>query len=399
MSINRIFFLFFYSIFILSFYFIGQLSLGSSNFTLLKATTIGMIMICIWEDKKILFDKYLFLYGVFWGIRLISSVYDNFFDDFVERFMRAIPMAYALYWSSIILVRKYEGLYALCLPLLVLGIFNAVVTIFQSLGYHNLDLLLAQFNNVNEEELEYIYSHGDRFGLSVSGICGTPVKNGHYSIIFLLSTFFLLRKSIWLWVVPFVTIITGVFFCQQRSAFVIVSAASLFLMYLHFRRSKYGYILSFLFVIAVSIVTPMVLEDLQLLDTRVTEINLNSRESLYSAAIHFIGEHPFLGGYEQYCHQFLKPPHNLLLSMFVAGGIIGGLILLSMIIAQYKIMWKQIKRYKDFTLIIFTSIYVALMVDSMFHNSGLVEGDPTTWLCWGILLGIFKSYKIKELKK
>ena len=372
------------------------MSFGSSNFTLLKVITIGMLLLCIIEDKKILFDKYLFLYALFWVIRLLSSVYDFYLDDFLERFMRAIPIAYTLYWSSIILVRKYNGLYALVFPLIILGVFNAVVTIFQSIGYHYFDIILAQFNTANEEELDYIYRHGDRFGLSVSGICGTPVKNGHYSILFLLSSFSLLKKSFWLWIVPFFIIILGVFFCQQRSAFVIVTAVSLFLMYLHFQNSKYGYLLSFLFIVVVFIVAPMVLEDLQQMDTRVTDINLDTRENLYRSAFDFIGKHPFLGGYELYCHQLHKPPHNLLLSMFVAGGILGGLLLMGMIIVQYNLIWKQVKRNKNFVFILFACIYIALMADSMFHNSGLVEGDPTTWLCWGIIVGICKLKKLEK---
>lgn len=395
---KKYFFLFAYSFLIVSYFLVGNMTLG--GLSLIMISELLTIMACVLIDWKIVLDKYLLLYVIFLFIRLLSESYYGYTSEFFEDLRRYLPAAFVLCWSSAVFTKHFNGYYYLFLvvPLIFAGVLNSFVTYCQANGIFGTEFLKEALRTTNEEEMSYILRRGDRFGLAVSGIYPTALQNGHRSL-FMLVTMFLLRRNKVLSILTIIIaaiILVGLFFCQERSALFFGLIFEAFLIMVSLYKNGHRKLLVAIFVMS-ALIIPSVITYLVSLDTRVTDVNLDSRENLWDYSIAYIGDHFIMGSYYQYFQFMHKPPHNMILSAFVAGGLIGGGLLMLLLAMQLKSMSRLLKRDRSNDTLVIMCIYLSMIGDSLFHNLGLVEFNPATLLGWGLVLGLLKRNKYEVI--
>ena len=392
------FFLFAYSFLILSYFLVGNMTLGGVS--LIMISELLTIMTCLLIDWKIVLDRYLLLYVIFLFIRLFSESYYGYSEDLFEDLKRYLPAAFVLCWSSAVFTKHFNGYYYLFLvvPLIFAGVLNSFVTYCQANGILGAEFLKEALNTTNEEEMSYILRRGDRFGLAVSGVYSTALQNGHRSLFMLVAMFLLRRNNVLsiLTIVIAAIILVGLFLCQERSAlfFGLIFVALMIMASLYINGHKKWLVT--IFVMSVLII-PSVIAYLVSLDTRVTDVNLDNRSDLWEYSIMYISDHIIMGSYYQYIQVMHKPPHNLFLSAFVAGGLIGGGYLILFLALQLRSMYRLLKRDRSNDTLVIMCIYLSMVGDSLFHNLGLVEFNPATLLGWGLVLGLLKRNKYEVI--
>ena len=392
------FFLFAYSFLIVSYFLVGNMTLG--GLSLIMISELLTIMACVLIDWKIVLDKYLLLYVIFLFIRLLSESYYGYTSEFFEDLRRYLPAAFVLCWSSAVFTKHFNGYYYLFLvvPLIFAGVLNSFVTYCQANGIFGTEFLKEALRTTNEEEMSYILRRGDRFGLAVSGIYPTALQNGHRSLFMLVSMFLLRRNKVLsiLTIIIAAIILVGLFFCQERSALFFGLIFVAFLIMVSLYKNGHRKLLVAIFVMS-ALIIPSVITYLVSLDTRVTDVNLDSRENLWDYSIVYIGDHFILGSYYQYFQFMHLPPHNMILSAFVAGGLIGGGLLMLLLAMQLKSMSRLLKRDRSNDTLVIMCIYLSMIGDSLFHNVGLVEINPATLFGWGLVLGLLKRNKYEVI--
>jgi O-antigen ligase len=115
-------------------------------------------------------------------------------------------------------------------------------------------------------------------------------------------------------------------------------------------------------------------------------VESGSREGLIDAGLQFLYSH-FWGGINLYKSTHQLMPHNLFINMFLAGGYIGGFILLFIVCKQIYIILRFLIRthYSDNWLpILFGLMYLVFTGNSLFHNMSIVYGDPLFFVFWGV---------------
>lgn len=392
-KLYKLIFLFTITSFFFSYYLFGGLRLFGLPFNLVQLTSGVLLLLCLYDDGKIFIDKYVKLYVVFLIFYGISSLYTNYFDNYIQRLIRFILISYIAYWSSQKLVFKYNLFWPFLFPIILIGVFDSIVTVSQAFGSHYFDSILESIGSFDEEESQNIDIRGDLLGRSVSGIYPNPVRNGHY-LLFMFAISFLLqtRRFSLIYFIPSIILLVGLFFCQQRSAFFFSILILAFFIYKYSRIKKHMIIFVFLFMLLL-ISLPSILNVLSSFGTRMNSLDSTGRDDVALAAFYYYLDHPILGGYKAFTEMFGYPSHNLIISAFLAGGLFGGIILIYMVFDQIKNSIKCLNKYNNTTLLVFSCALWGMIGDSMLHNSGYVEGDTTTWICCGFLFAYLKRIK------
>ncbi len=252
---------------------------------------------------------------------------------------------------------------------------------------------------IDLDQEEILSSNSNTLGFSISGLYANAVFNGHNMLFFCISALFLLyssdKKFQLMGIVSSAIIIIGLFYCQQRGAFFISIVVWLFIIYRYFSTRVNSKLLTlFLFIILLLVLVPQIMGFLESSDSRLISDSDSGRGMLLRESINYYLEHPLFGGYAACIHQIGMPSHNLLVSAFLAGGFFGGVILLILI---FKLLMLVFKNFRQQSVISPISLLVlGLITDSMVHNTGFVEGDPSTFLSMALLVYAFK-YKVKYL--
>lgn len=392
MEWKRTIFLLLYSFFIISYCVIGRMTIGGVS--VFFVSTLLMISANLMIERKIWFDGFFCLYAIFLLIRFFSAYYYGFLDEFSQTVIRKFPVAYVMCWSSIVLTKRTTGWTYLVVPLVFIGILNSLITTCQSFGFPFFNDFLDKIGMLNEIQNDYITNHGDRFGLSVTGVFNSAVNNGHISLFIILSLFILRGKvPFLLWLIPFTIVYVGLFFTQQRSSFYIGTMLCLLLFFITTEKKyRIHIVLATIAIVGISAFYD-VLRYVDFWGTRISDINLNTRAYLWDYAFMFVNEHPLLGGYELFIKQLYRPPHNFILSAFVAGGFLGGVLLIYLIVRQFSFILNRPRRNIKSYFMIFSCLYLALTADSLFHNTGLVECNGFTLLSWGLVYGAAHNKK------
>lgn len=392
-KLYRVLFLLSYTLFIVSYYSIGNLSIFGLPLNLVQISSILLLILCFFDDVKIFVDKYVILYIIFLFFFALSSLYTDYFDNYTQRLVRFTLISYIAYWSSQKLIFKYNSYWPFLIPILIIGSFDSIVTVSQAFGSHYFDWVLDLLGSFDEEESIRMDRRGDLLGISVSGIYHNPVRNGHYLLFMFVISFLLHRSRLSLLnYIPSFLILVGLFFCQQRSAILFSLLILAFYIYKYAMIKKHRLLFAIIALLFI-LFLPSILEILSSYGTRINSMDSTGRDKVAIAAIDFYLDHPILGGYKAFTEMFGYPSHNLFISAFLAGGIFGGIILIYMVFDQIKNSIKCLNKYNNTTLLVFSCALWGLIGDSMLHNSGYVEGDTTTWICCGFLFAYIKRIK------
>ena len=366
-----------------------------SFLTLRQLMAVVMFVLCAIEDRHFQIDKYFKLYIGFIICYGLSAIATGYFNDFILRLIGDFFVAFVMYWSTKLLCQKYDGINALVWTVMIVGSFDAVVTSFQALGIHRLDPIINAFNLISYENLEsWQSSRDDLMGLAIPGIVSHPVVNGQFLLFCFVLSIIGLGKGMFNRIVGFIStaiLFIGIFFCQQRAAFVLAIFIFLYLLYkrVSTRQFQTKWFLVIVVTMVLLTVIPQAYDLLMTGNNRYAELGMDSsgRDRIFSQAWHYYLEHPIFGGYRQYCDEYVYPPHNFILNTLLAGGFLGGFFMFAMVFLQFKEIVKScLKKNEYFVKIVAGMTFVALIGNGMMHNVSLMNGDVMTWVAWGIFL-------------
>ena len=375
-----------YLLFICCGFLFGQLYIPGSPLNNLQILTLLMLAICVKIDRKPQCDKYLFLYFCFIILYFVFELLLGYLSRLIAFFRTYIFIGYVFYWATKILVQKYNTLWPLVITATIIGVFDSIITGFQALGIPITNSLVNSLildNSFNE----YMESHSDGMGVAVSGLYYSPVLNGHNLLFFYFLSLLCCQKyKKWFLFIPSVIILVGLFFCQQRSPFYIAVFMS-FILYV--KRVSLSPVKTFFMLITLSIiiiyVLPVFIDYVDSSGSRMLSSDDTNRFNIWEKGIVYFLEHPFVCSYHDFVIEKKSYPHNLLLSVLVSGGLLGFYFISRMLYLQLKFMIAKYKLYKSHIGILIISFsYLGLVLDSMSHNTGWVDGDYATFICWSL---------------
>lgn len=374
-----------YSIFILSQFMIGQLYLPGLPLNILQISTILMLALCFMLDRKIPRDRYIVLYFLFLFFYFLSSVFTGYTDTLFDNVLPQMLISFTIFWATKILVQRYDTLLPLVIPASVAGVVDSVVTIFQAIGKPILSPLVVILMQ-NPEAMD-IASDGT-LGVSISGLFMNPVFNGHALLFCFVCSLFGLQGRYKLARLVFpIIIFAGLFFCQQRSAFYL-SVLTILIVGWRIMQSnpKIKVLIVVLSLLVAFYLFPHVEAFILESGSRIMDVSMTGREEIWQAASNFLSDHILIGGFDKFVHQYGRFPHNLFLSAYLAGGLIGGTILMLLI---SMLLFSAIKSYfrnqkQNISLLVSACLISVLIADSLTHNTGLVEADFSTFLAMSL---------------
>ncbi len=391
-----------YILFLLSAFLYGSLPIGP--LTLRQIMAVIMFIVCFIKDKRFYVDKYLKVYFIFVAFWFFSSFATGHIMDFLHDLVGYVFVAYVGYWAIIILKRKYNALHILVYTLVFLGVFDALVTVTQSLYVPVFDSFLERLHlGIVDEEFLAKQARGvDMIGISIPGLYGSPVTNGHYLLVSFIASFALQRYRFKpLGYVFSVIIFIGLFFCQQRGPFYVGILMLFFLLFKSYftERPPVVKTLFLLFVAIIGVlVIPSYIENLSLLESRMTlDAGEDSRTVIYSNTFDWIMDNP-LGGF--YVLHEIKDPHNFFLNAFVYGGWLGGLFVIYVLFIQLKSIVKTCMgkvNEQTYLTFILAVAYLGVTGNSMVHNISIITGNIGTWMVWAAFLANYQS-RDQEMK-
>ena len=383
------FFIYIYSYAIISTFGFGQIRIPGFPFNVGQIAYILLMISCCIIDKKALYDKYLGMYAIFIFFYFLSSVFTGFDQTFISFFITKLFTLIPLYWGTKILISRFKTIKPLLIPLMFIGILDTFVTISQVYGIHIFDTLINYLGVHDEEKHEMMLRRDLTIGLSMNGIYVSAVHNGHNLLFFFCMSFALIRQKInAIRLLPTLILFIGIFFCQQRSAFLFAVMAMIAFIYILIKNklTKAHQFTLICTIILLAIIADISIASEIFSDSRLSNIELSDRSGLFNDSIAYIFDNLFIGGIHQFTRIYGLPPHNTLISAFMAGGLIGGFILVHMMYLQFSYAYKSLKCNYSFLQYVFTVTFTALIGDSMFHNTGYVQGDYATFITWALIL-------------
>lgn len=397
-----IFFKIIYILYICSIFLIGDLYIGLP-LNLLQLTTLVLLILCFLSEKNIPNDANIILISVFLVFYFVSAVLTGYEIDYYKLLMSNFFISYVGYWATEILIKKYKTYTILIVPVTIIGTLNALVTIAQALNYP-IPSYIIQYLMQNKDALNIVTNTGYTLGTSISGLYLTPVINGHYLlfsfIISLLCVFY--RNTIR--IIPFLIsciILIGLFFCQQRSPFYLSILA---LLYVTIKLTRYNLKFKILFfaiiLVSVFVIAPHLFDYISSSGSRLLDITTTHRNIIWKEAIEFYFNHPFIGGLRLFVDKTQFWPHNLIVSGFLAGGFLGGTILLFLVVRLLIQTLNSINLFNGTNpeILIIGCLLISLILDSMTHNTGIVDGDRLTFIAISLCYyNNIQPYRMKNI--
>lgn len=361
------------------------------GFTPRQAMAVVMFLACVWEKRNLFLDKWFGIYLVFVTCFAISSILTGNIIDCIRYIVGFYFVAYVGYWSSIILIRKYNGAKLFISLLMIIGMVDAFVTIGQ---FFNLPYLtnipsIMLLNNDNEF-LEMVEEGEEAFGFSLPGIMPSDVYNGYFFLVIGVLCLYYLRDGIKpIRLIPWLITIIASYMVQQRAAFYLLLFISLFTFFkvVLSDRSKFKW----LFMLAMIMVLPFVLEYLRVfLVEGHSRFNLGlsstNRDVVYRTAFDFIRENWMWGGKYKMNPSGGASAHNLFLNAWIYGGFFGLLAILWLTVKQSIVSIKafaHMANSQNMFCIVSGLAFMGFTTNSMLHNASIVSGDLLIWLLWG----------------
>lgn len=354
--------------------------------------TVIMAFFCFRQNMVKWTDKYYSLYLVFCGIFCLSSIVTGYMTEFMGFVFSWLVPGIIAYWATRVLRDKYNSSKILVFVLLGIGLVDALTTIGQFMQIpFMLELPKSLRVNVDTEFLEDVENGLDFYGMTIPGLFGSDVYNGYFLMLFAILVF-CLSKYIGGWgMIPLWLIaVISLFFVQERTAFYLGIAISLFLFYMLQKTmpvtTRIWYVL--FFVVALILYIPIIFDFVSSGNSRYTlGLDATNREQIYAKAEIFIMDHLFLGGWF-YCKEyFYLKPHNIFLHAIIRAGFLGLVVTMTLLAKQVYVVAKVCiihkKNIEQFHNIAIGLALLAFTINSLMHNHSVIEGEVLPWLLWG----------------
>lgn len=349
-----------------------------------------MFFVCAKEDY-IKLDKYFCIYLGFILFYVIASANTGFLSEAFSKCIGYYLVCYVAYQSTKCLINKYDSGVLLVYILLVIGVFDAIVTIFQFMGdsraFDVFETLCSKGSS--DKLLDSFSSKGSLSGYVMPGIVG-GVVNGYFLSSMCALAFYQKESELKLMNLALALLfLIALFMVQERTGAVVGALIVLYLFSKQFKKKiNFGvlFVLIFAFIYVFPIISDYVFND----QSRYANMSLtdNVRSDFLRQTIEYLEYNP-LGSIDDYRRFNKFPPHNLVLNAFVYAGIFGGPFILVLLIVQttriLPTLLSRITKSNQMS-VLFGFVYMAYTLNSLMHNSSLVTGDSMFWVSWAVFL-------------
>lgn len=360
--------------------------------------SVYMLCYCLYNYKSLYrtISKYIILYIAF----VLSWIFSSTLEGSIDKCFRTLIAQHLVsligYFATILLYRKQQSLDVLFKTILTVGILNSFVCLLQYIGNPIGIGIGLFFVDAGDESIigqfEMLAS-GENKGGYLFGLFGNAVNNGYFSMILpLVPFYFFLKKNGTLIPVLLCSLffLVVLFLIQQRSCFIF---SVLMLVIILFKNRIISAKRLLYLIIFMSI--PIIYFSIELLNSDVVQNSRlvshteESRSSIYSLALSFIGENMMFGGLEKFRGLAHFSPHNIFLNGFIYGGFFGGIIIFALYISQLIFSFSQLK-FKKRSVV--AAIFITLSLNALLHNNSILTGDVLVWIMWGAVFCISKDY-------
>lgn len=342
-------------------------------------------------------NKYILIYIVFIVFLFLAMSFNGDAETYglkwiVANHVVSIIVFVATYYMT--KDNRQNKMDVIIVALIFILVVNSLVTIAQ---YFNepigwaVSLFFLQGRNEDIVAFQESYQSLDTLaGMArAPGIFDSSVENGIFLGSFgILPFYFMKRKS---WVLKFSSVsliilsLVACFMCQERAAMLTLGASVLYLSYKSLHNKVWG-------ILVAMIVCAIVLfsVDFSSIDFgRFQEVGMenNARRGIWSYIGPFMRDNLLFGGAEQFVRMSGHLPHNFFLNAFVFGGLLGGI---AVIILFFMFLMKGVKsvllKKTTFANSSIALAFLAILAQSLVHNSSIISGDVMTFLLFSLLV-------------
>lgn len=377
------FFCVIYILFVISSLLFGSIYIGPMSMR--QYMTIVMIIMCVYNQKKIWIDRSWILFILFLICLGITSMIHNNISLYIHNLIGYYLVAYVGCWATVIIKNRYN-INIFIYTILSIGIIDSIFTILQAYG------------NGYSLEIGYIFSPNDIENMDVDEFASTSIPgifgdvyNGYVLLVSTILSYIIIIKnqSIFKYI-PFLICFLASFFAQQRFPFYI-NIVFLFIFII-----KYIKLLSYtnkiLYIIIVSIlisfIIPYFISFSESHDMRYSVVGMDGggREGLYHICKEYILQYPFSANIYHLRQLYGFSPHFLIYNMFIYGGFFGFIFLLGILVIHIRKVFNILKLNVSNMNIVNMTLAMALLGfigNTLTHNSSFVTGDVLYWMIFG----------------
>lgn len=341
-------------------------------------------------------DRFAKWYMAFLFFLGISSFATGYAEPFIKALFGTYFAALILYWSSTIMIRKYQAGNWIIITIIIIAIISAIVALGQFFG-NPIAFIIPQLLKIDIGEAlsDYYQMYDDFHGKYVSGLFDIVSAGYFFSAASVLALYNKVGKIRIVNILLFLFIFFALFLVQERAGLFIGIMCSLLYYFLTIRKHPKTIIITVIGVLLVLFfVGDNIGGEVDIDSMRYYEnISQTSRVDLLINSLDYFASHP-LGAIYQWIEEGHEQAHNVLSNSFLYGGLFGGTIILYVIIMQMlictRILYKHIakNRYSPI-LVIFCIAYLDYTFNSFFHNPSIVGGTPLFFVLWGAASSLY----------
>lgn len=371
--------------------------------------TFIMLVACLMENKnyyksvKIYNFNTLILFSVFllnfaWS-SLLSGFQNEFFHDLIGYYFVSL----VAWEATSIMVWKEKGVKTLMKVFLIIGAFDAMVTILQLMGINYYEPIIKVLG-INTGDAYDDLLHGEQmYGFSLPGIFENAVNNGYFlAINTVLSLYYYFTKNKIGYIALPLFFLIGVFCCQQRTAFYSSVAILIMLFFIHQKNSfSKNKLMGIILVVIVAYLALSLFSLSESYGMRYANNSFeeNSRNEIFEYAQKYIVMNPIFANIFEFRKISPQSPHNLFLNAYIYGGLISFICSMIILFIQGKYIYYSMKMKlsnpSNINYLIIGGGLLVYTLNSLTHNSSFITGDMVCWMLWGAL---YTQYRITNFK-
>lgn len=338
------------------------------------------------------------LFIFFFGISsIIYSTFNLYLHDLFGKYLVSVVGL----WSTYILFKKGDAkvfIYAL----LCIGLFDAVVTIFQFMGLNAYAKITEFLHIYPDSDFEELLSEKSESFItySIPGLVGATSNGPLLMVCGILSWIFLKDNKRTITILLSFFFLISVFLTQQRMALIGIILFDCFLLVKFIRRSNI--LLKFIMLFAVTVglvyIAQYAISFSEAVGMRYSILALDStnRDYVYDSAFKYIADNPIFANIYDFRLESGYSPHNLFLNAYIFGGIGTFITILILLISQIKAVWHYFfgkASVSNVLLLIMISAYFAYTFNGLTHNESIITGNTLIWCLWGGIVAMLKEEK------
>lgn len=355
---------------------------------------VMLLMLVISVFKGARWDVYLTLYTIFIFFFSISSIITGYSNVLLNKLLGTYLQAYVFYFSTCVLIKKYNGVQWLYVFFFVFGLLDAFVTIGQFYHLPFAEKIVLFVGYQYDEQFVSLMNRYDKMeGVALPGLVGS-VRNGYFLSAVAVLALYNKNNSISIinwgaWLV----IMAASLLSQERMGFIAAVLLSLFVIVftMSMKSKRGGWAIAIISVMILIFVFPIAFDALQGSNLRYSQgFDMGgSRSTLALIGWNFFLNHP-LGAFYEFESMGYPYPHNVIVNIFLVGGFFGGMVLLIMFIKQLfvliKYLYWSLKSRKISFAAFFALAFLAYTMNSFTHNYSIAFGTFEFFLFFSAFL-------------